>query len=266
MSIAGAGMMQPDGPKLIAESVLRKRRLRQETKAAQRVAKNSNTHKRKLAKKAEKFVRAETFVKNARSSKNHQTRVNHFQKNIRLETGSQHINAQSQLLKLDGKLIFVLRVRSLNGTSQKIRRILNSLRLNSLLHGVFMKVDKNTLHMLQTVEPFVSYGVPSLQSISDLIHKRGHAKINKQRVAITNNKIVEDNLGAENMICIEDLVNEIYKAGPNFEKAVNFLAPFKLSSKSTNYDKRLMHKPAVQKDDQGFHNNQKINKIIADCL
>lgn len=37
-------------------------------------------------------------------------------------------------------------------------------------------------------------------------------------------------LGKHNIICIEDLVHEIFTVGPAFKQASNFLWPFKLSA------------------------------------
>ena len=37
-------------------------------------------------------------------------------------------------------------------------------------------------------------------------------------------------LGKFGIICMEDLVHEIYTVGPHFKEASNFLWPFKLSS------------------------------------
>ena len=37
--------------------------------------------------------------------------------------------------------------------------------------------------------------------------------------------------GKNDIICMEDLIHEIYTVGPNFTKANNFLWPFKVSSK-----------------------------------
>ena len=48
-------------------------------------------------------------------------------------------------------------------------------------------------------------------------------------------------LGSEGIICIEDLVHEIYTVGPNFKKANNFLWPFKLSSASGGMDRKRNH-------------------------
>jgi hypothetical protein len=36
-------------------------------------------------------------------------------------------------------------------------------------------------------------------------------------------------LGAKNILCVEDLIHEIYTVGPAFKEASNFLWPFKLS-------------------------------------
>lgn len=40
---------------------------------------------------------------------------------------------------------------------------------------------------------------------------------------IDNNKKVEDNLGSLGIICLEDLVNEIYGLGQNFEAVSKFV-------------------------------------------
>jgi len=45
--------------------------------------------------------------------------------------------------------------------------------------------------MLKKVEPFVTFGYPSLKTIKDLIYKRGFLKINKSRIPISNNAIIE---------------------------------------------------------------------------
>jgi hypothetical protein len=36
-------------------------------------------------------------------------------------------------------------------------------------------------------------------------------------------------LGSKNILCVEDLIHEIYTVGPAFKEASNFLWPFKLS-------------------------------------
>ena len=48
-------------------------------------------------------------------------------------------------------------------------------------------------------------------------------------------------LGKHNIICMEDLVHEIYTVGPAFKQASNFLWPFKLSSPNGGLDKKRVH-------------------------
>jgi large subunit ribosomal protein L7e len=36
-------------------------------------------------------------------------------------------------------------------------------------------------------------------------------------------------LGSKNILCVEDLIHEIYTVGPAFKEASNFLWPFKLN-------------------------------------
>ena len=49
--------------------------------------------------------------------------------------------------------------------------------------------------MLRIIEPYITWGYPNLKSVRELVYKRGFAKINRQRVAITSNAIIEKALG-----------------------------------------------------------------------
>lgn len=84
--------------------------------------------------------------------------------------------------------------------------------------------------MLKIVEPWIAYGYPNLKTVRELVYKRGYGKVDKQRIALTDNSIVEKSLGKYGIICIEDLIHEIFTVGPNFKAAANFLWPFKLSN------------------------------------
>ena len=60
--------------------------------------------------------------------------------------------------------------------------------------GVFAVSSKATLTNLAKAESHVMYGYPSLKTVRDLVHKRGFARVNRERVPITDNKLVEDEL------------------------------------------------------------------------
>jgi len=141
----------------------------------------------------------------------------------------------------EAKLVFVIRIRGLNEVAPKTKKILQLLRLRRINTGVFLKVNKATMNMLRKVEPYVAYGYPNLKTVRELIYKRGFGKVDKQRIALTDNAVVEKVLGDKNIICVEDLVHEIYSVGPAFKEANNFLWPFKLSSPKGGIDKKRLH-------------------------
>merc|ERR1719471_2461265 len=127
------------------------------------------------------------------------------------------------------KLIFCIRIVGIMKLSPKPRKVLQLLRLKQLHNGVFLKVNKPILNMLKLVDPYVTYGYPSLKIVRELIYKRGFGKVNKQRIPLSDNEVITKNLGEHGIFGMEDLIHEIYTVGPHFKEAANFLWPFKLN-------------------------------------
>ena len=123
----------------------------------------------------------------------------------------------------------------------KTRHILQLLRLRQIHNGVFMKVNKATVNALRKVEPYIMWGYPNLKTVKELIYKRGHGKVNKQRIPLTDNSVVEKVLGDKGIICVEDLIHEIYTVGPHFKECANFLWPMKLSAPLGGMTKKRNH-------------------------
>jgi len=118
--------------------------------------------------------------------------------------------------------------------------------------------------MLKIVEPYVAWGYPSLKSVHDLIYKRGYAKVRGERIPITTNQIIDAHLGKKsNIICMEDLVHEIYTVGPHFKEASNFLWPFKLNTPKGG--KASIKKHFVEGGDCG-NREEYINSLIKRML
>jgi large subunit ribosomal protein L7e len=117
----------------------------------------------------------------------------------------------------------LLTALSINKIAPKPRKILQLLRLLQINNGVFVRMTKATLEMLKVVEPWIAYGYPNLKSVRELIYKRGYGKVDKQRIALTDNSIIEANLGKYGIVCMEDLIHEIFTVGPNFKQTANFL-------------------------------------------
>lgn len=159
----------------------------------------------------------------------------------------------------EAKLLFIIRIRGINAMHPKTRKILQLLRLRQIFNGVFLKVNKATMNMLHRVEPYVTYGYPNLKSVKELIYKRGYGKLNSQRIALTDNSIVEQGLGKYGIICMEDLIHEIMIVGPHFKEANNFLWPFQLKAPLGGLEKKRNH--YVEGGDAGNRENY-INELI----
>lgn len=120
------------------------------------------------------------------------------------------------------KVAFVMRIRGINKVAPKVRKVLQLFRLRQINNATFIKLNKATKNMLRIAEPYITYGYPTLKSVRHLIYKRGFVKHRHSRIPITDNFVIERKLrGGYKMQCVEDLVYQIYTAGPLFRKANN---------------------------------------------
>merc|ERR1711924_31759 len=161
------------------------------------------------------------------------------------------------------KLMLVVRIRGVCVMHPKTRKILQLLRLRQINNAVFVKVNKAVINMLRKVEPYIAYGYPNLKTVKELIYKRGFGKVNKDRMPLTDNSIIEDKLGKFDIICMEDLIHEIYTVGPNFKEANNFLWPFKLRLAKGGQAKK---RKGFCEGGQAGNREDKINNLIQKML
>merc|ERR1719473_381848 len=221
---------------VVPESVLKKR------KAQEKIA----------AEKATAAVAAKKYGKEYRSMAKARVRMHRQAK----ATGNQFVDAGA-------KLAFVVRIRGLNDMHPKTKKILKIMRLIQMNLGVFLKVSKASTEMLKRVEPYLSYGYPNLKSVRDLIYKRGFGKINHQRVPLSDNSVVEAGLGKYGIMCMEDLIHEIYTVGPHFREANNFLWPFKLRPAKGGQAKK---RKGFCEGGQAGNREEKMNDLIKRML
>merc|ERR1712093_76217 len=238
-------------PAPVPESVLKKRKtqekLASEKAAAAVAAKKANKDKRVAAYKS-----AEKYVKEYRALAKQRVRMHRQAK----AAGNHFVDAES-------KLIFVVRIRGLADMHPKTKKILQLMRLRQMNMGVFMKSSKAATEMLTRVEPYLSYGYPSLKSVRDLVYKRGFGKINKNRIPLNDNAVVEKGLGKYGIMCMEDIVHEIYTVGPHFREANNFLWPFKLRPAKGGQAKK---RKGFCEGGQAGNREDKINNLIQKML
>merc|ERR1712093_167276 len=139
--------------------------------------------------------------------------------------------------KAKRQVIFKRAEQYVNEYNKKEREEIR-LRRQAKANGDFVKVTKATSEMLLRVEPYITYGEPNLKTVRELVYKRGYGKVNKQRLPLSSNQIIEENLGKYGVLSIEDIVHEIVTAGPHFKQVANFLWPFKLSNPNGGFRTR----------------------------
>jgi large subunit ribosomal protein L7e len=234
-------------PAFVPESTLKKRKRSEQWETE---AKEKALAERKKARESRKliFTRAKQYAEEYDAKEKELVQL---KREARMKGGF--------YVEPEAKLLFVIRIRGINAMHPKTRKILQLLRLRQIFNGVFLKVNKATINMLRRVEPYVAYGYPNLKSIRELIYKRGYGKLNKQRIPLSNNSVIEQGLGKHNIICIEDLVHEIMTVGPHFKEANNFLWPFKLKAPLGGLKKKRNH--YVEGGDAGNRENY-INELI----
>lgn len=159
----------------------------------------------------------------------------------------------------EAKVLFIIRLKGINKINPKVKTILRLLRLRQINNGVFMKVNTATWQMLRRVQPYVTYGFPNRKTISDLLYKRGYGKMNRSRVPLTDNSLIEASLGKYGITCMEDLVETIYNVGDNFKQANNFLWPFKLNTPKGGWANK---NHAYMKDGDWGSREEAINALV----
>lgn len=233
------------------ENILRKQKRDAKTKE-ELTARRATLKKTRTEKKAEYLKRGEKYYKEA------------TEKALKIVTEKRKARAAGAYFVPDEpKVYLVVRIRGINNLSPVVRKILQLLRLRQLHNATFVRVSKATTNMLRKVEPYITYGYPSQKLISQLIYKRGFAKVNGQRLPISSNEIIEQNLGKQGLTCVEDLVHEITNCGTHFKQANNFLWPFKLTCPRKGYSAK--RHPYHSAGDWGNRETE-INELVSRML
>jgi len=232
----------------VPETLLKRRKVLAERKAKELkhklIEKKKNREKRRII-----FKRAESYIRHYRKEQRDKIRL--------MRQARKHHNFY---VPDEPRLAFVVRIRGINQIHPRPRKVLQLFRLRQINNGVFMKINKATANMLRIAEPYIAWGYPNMKTVRELIYKRGYAKINGRRIPITDNRMIEERLGKRSgIICMEDLIHEIYTVGPNFKIASNFLWPFKLNTPTGGWQKKTNH--FIEGGDYGNREN-KINVLL----
>jgi large subunit ribosomal protein L7e len=239
--------MVKKGPKQVPESVRKlQARIEQAKQAKAKASQDLEAQKSALA--AEAQAKAEKYLAEY----------------IHNETTSTQNRAQAKKnnqfwVESEAKVILVVRIKGINKIAPKPRKVLKLFRLLQLHNAVLVRNNKATRNMLRLIEPFVTFGYPSVQTISKLVYKRGYIKVNNQRIPLNDNVQISAVLGSKGIHCVEDLIHQLVTCGACFKECNNLLWTFKLSSPIHGFN----HKRTsfIQGGDWGNREKQ-INNLV----
>ncbi|KAF7997306.1 hypothetical protein HCN44_005583 [Aphidius gifuensis] len=235
----------------VPEAVL-KRRIRRNKYKSTRIQVSLKARAANYKKKAPHFKRAEAFVKEFRLKERDSRRIKN-----QVKVRPNYHNTG------DNRVAFVIRTKGESKMASVVNNILNRLKLNVINSGRFVLLTKANVNMLRVVEPYVTWGCPDLKSVRDLIFKRGFANVDKKRLPINGNTLIEEKLGQFGIICIEDLVHEIFTVGSNFQKVNTFLWPFRLNTPTNGWREKLKHfNKGGRYGDRGDEINELISRMV----
>lgn len=206
----------------IPETLLKKRKRLDEIQARSVAGQILAKKPRRHAVQRITFKRAEKFIKEYRVKER-------YEKDLKRK--AKRPSSCKPSLPSEPHVVFVVRLLSPNPAHDEPKKILNMLRLTKVNHGVFLQMNKTTLDLLQLVEPFVTWGRPSVETVRDLLYKRGKVRVGGgKQVALNDNALVERALGSCGIVCLEDLIHEIVTLGVNFKNVISLLWDFKLNA------------------------------------
>uniref|UniRef100_A0A8C7Q1F0 Ribosomal protein L7-like 1 n=1 Tax=Oncorhynchus mykiss TaxID=8022 RepID=A0A8C7Q1F0_ONCMY len=176
--------------KLVPENLLKKRKAYQAIKATKPCT------SREGKGKPLKYKRLEDFLKDSHRKHHDETRIRR----------SAHKPAPA-MPSANNTLAFAVRIRD-----PGVQKGVQMLRLRKIFSGAFVKMNKTSMAMLKMVETYMS--------VCERILKRGQAS--ERSLSQTTHS-----LSKYGIICLEDLIHEIYSVGMNFP--IRHTPPFKLS-------------------------------------
>jgi len=226
---AVAPVATTSAPVAVPESVLKARKHTQKSLEDKEKSRKEMRAKRIKTRKII-FKRAEKYISEYKKQEKDLIRM----KRVAKSHGNFYVEAEP-------KLALVIRIRGINGIHPKPRKILQLLRLRQIGNSTFVRLTKATSEMLRLVEPYVSYGYPNLKTVRELVYKRGFARIKGCRIPITDNSLIEEHLGQYDILCMEDIIHELYTVGPHFKEVNSFLWAFKLSSPTGGWKSVTTH-------------------------
>ncbi|GAB0087285.1 60S ribosomal protein L7 [Sergentomyia squamirostris] len=214
-----------------------------------------DTRRKILTKKKRNFKKPEAFImKYLKAERDHR----------RIERRLLHSKKFEADLPQTSPIVLILRHRTRQVASKHIDKILGQLNLERIHTAVLAKSGPKLAAMLSIIEPYVTWGTPSIHTVRNLIFKKGKLFVNGKLEAIQSNAMIEENLGDLGVICTEDIVHELFTGGENFDKINGRLKTFRMSAPRDGWKKKL--NKSFEKGGEYGNRGTAIDDLIDLCM
>ena len=140
-------------------------------------------------------------------------------------------------IPVDAKCLLVAR-NDRTPDNGKARIALVKLGLFGMNTCRIVSTTKGNMEHIRACDAYIFYGVPTPETVSTLVHKKAFLsadKDGKKTTPLNNNAVIEDVLGANGLVCVEDLVEVLLKGRDDeevFNKVSQFISSFKVNKEN----------------------------------
>jgi len=140
--------------------------------------------------------------------------------------------AKDQRVPLD-VLLCVVRIKESRNASPQAQKILNELGLKEIGNCAFLMSTEDNIKKILLISNYIGYGQPTKKIVDEIIRKRGYLKTaDHKRTPISDNILIEELLGSQGVICVEDVIDAFWNCKKNqaaYEAVRQVLWPIQLA-------------------------------------
>ena len=149
-------------------------------------------------------------------------------------------------------LLMAVRIKESRNTTPQAQKVLKELGLKEVNNCAFIRASSPMMQKLLLVRNYVAWGQPTKKIVDDVIRKRGYLRSkDSKRVPISDNVLIEELLGEAGVICLEDLIEGVWKCRKDeglFNKIRSTLWPIQLAPLKEPSDKANTKHEATGRD------------------
>jgi large subunit ribosomal protein L7e len=231
--------------KLVLETVLKRREQAEESYIYSNLEAERSLQDSKRKSKVPKLKSAASFIASSRNR----------QKSLNFLRSQQYRNRTHT--DVQGGALLVVKIHVSVHADNQVKKALKAIGLARRYSAVLLQDTPQNAELVRIAEPFITYGPATEKTIESLVRKRGRIVQKGKETLLKDNVAIEDALGSQGIICLEDLVYELTHPSDHFEPARKLLRPFQLNSPLEKFKKTAYSKGG----DYGFR-GEAVNSLV----